>query len=73
MKLGGEKGKDAKEAKVKACAEAKVAEDMWAVAQVSVAGGGAFNPEGAGKMMGAMQQYGEYIPQLKKRNPAQRK
>ena len=65
QKLGVEKGKDAKEAKVKACAEAKVAEDSWATSQISMPRGAAFNKEGAGQVMGAIQQYSEYIPKMK--------
>ena len=65
-KLNDEKGKGAKEAKVKACAEAKVAEDMWATAQVAIVAGAKYSAEGAGQMMTAMQQYGELIPELKK-------
>ncbi|MEO7084292.1 MAG: hypothetical protein ABI442_12235 [Gemmatimonadaceae bacterium] len=66
QKLGGEKGKDAKESKVKACAEAKVAEDMWATAQIAITAGGSYNPQGAAGIMTNIQQYGEYIPQMKK-------
>jgi tetratricopeptide (TPR) repeat protein len=65
-KLNDEKGKGAKEAKVKACAEAKVAEDMWATAQVAIVAGAKYSAEGAGQMMTAMQQYGDMIPELKK-------
>lgn len=68
QKLGSEKGKDAKESKVKACAEAKVAEEMWANATIAITsgGGGTYNKDGATSIMGAIQQYGEYIPQMKK-------
>jgi tetratricopeptide (TPR) repeat protein len=65
QKLGAVTGKDAKESKVKACAEAKVAEDMWATAQIATPAGAATNKEGAGQIMGAIQQYGEYIPKMK--------
>jgi tetratricopeptide (TPR) repeat protein len=65
QKLGGDKGKDAKESRAKACAEAKVAEDSWANAQIAMPRGAAFNKEGAGQVMGAIQQYSEYIPKMK--------
>ena len=66
QKLGADKGKDAKESKLKACAEAKVAEDQWATAQVAIVQGAAYNKEGAGQIMSNIQQYSEYIPQMKK-------
>jgi tetratricopeptide (TPR) repeat protein len=68
QKLGGEKGKDAKESKAKACAEAKVAEEMWANATIAMTsgGGGTYNKEGATSVMAAIQQYGVYIPDMKK-------
>jgi tetratricopeptide (TPR) repeat protein len=65
QKLGAVTGKDAKESKVKACAEAKVAEEMWATAQIATPAGASTNKEGAGQIMGAIQQYGEYIPKMK--------
>jgi tetratricopeptide (TPR) repeat protein/TolB-like protein len=68
QKLGADKGKDAKESKAKACAEAKVTEDMWANATLAMTtgGGGAYNKDGGTQVMAAIQQYGEYIPQMKK-------
>lgn len=68
QKLGAEKGKDAKESKAKACAEARVAEDMWANATIAMTsgGGGTYNKEGATSVMAAIQQYGVYIPDMKK-------
>jgi tetratricopeptide (TPR) repeat protein len=65
QKLGAITGKDAKESKVKACAEAKIAEEMWATAQIATPAGASTNKEGAGQIMGAIQQYGEYIPKMK--------
>jgi tetratricopeptide (TPR) repeat protein len=65
QKLGEVKGKDAKESKVKACAETKVSEDSWANAQIAIPRGAAFNKEGAGQIMGVIQQYSEYIPKMK--------
>lgn len=62
QKVGQEKGKDARP---KACAESKVAEDSWATAQIAIPRGAAFNKEGAGQIMGAIQQYGEFIPKMK--------
>lgn len=67
-KLGTVTGKDAKESKVKACAETKVAEDMWATAQIAIPAGAAASAEtrtAAGQIMAAIQQYGEYIPKMK--------
>jgi tetratricopeptide (TPR) repeat protein len=68
QKLGTDKGKDAKESKLKACAEAKVTEEMWANATIAMtSGGGAtYNKEGATQIMSLIQQYSEYIPQMKK-------
>ena len=50
---------------MKACAESKVAEDSWATSQIAMPRGAAFNKEGAGQVMGAIQQYSEYIPKMK--------
>jgi tetratricopeptide (TPR) repeat protein len=65
QKLGGDKGKDAKESRAKACVEAKVAEDSWATSQIAIPRGAAFNKEGAGQIMGVIQQYSEFIPKMK--------
>jgi tetratricopeptide (TPR) repeat protein len=67
-KLGQVTGKEAKESKAKACTEAKNVEDLWADATIAMTsgGGGAYNKEGATSVMGAIQQYNEYIPQMKK-------
>jgi tetratricopeptide (TPR) repeat protein len=68
QKLGSDKGKDAKESKLKACAEAKVTEEMWANATIAITtgGGGVYNKDGATQVMSLIQQYSEYIPQMKK-------
>jgi tetratricopeptide (TPR) repeat protein len=68
-KLGQDTGKaTAKDSKAKACTEAKLVEEMWANSTISMTsgGGGAYNKEGAGSVMGAIQQYNEYIPRMKK-------
>jgi tetratricopeptide (TPR) repeat protein len=66
-KLGQDTGKTAKESRAKACVEAKLVEEMWANATISMTsgGGGAYNKEGAGSVMSAIQQYNEYIPKMK--------
>ncbi len=68
QKLGGDKGKDAKESKAKACAEVKVTEDMWTTTTVALTsgGGGAYNKEGATQIMGPIQQYMDAVAQMKK-------
>jgi tetratricopeptide (TPR) repeat protein len=63
QKLSKEKGKDAKE---KACAETKVAEDMTATTAMSMPRGGGYNKEAAGQIMGALNQIQAAIPQFKK-------
>ncbi len=63
QKVGAEKAKDSK---ANACAEAKVAEDQWATAQVAMPAGGSYNTEAAGSIMGNIQKYADYIPQMKK-------
>lgn len=65
QKLGEAKGKDAKESRAKACLEAKVIEESWANAQIAIPRGAAFNKEGAGQIMGAIQQYSEFVPKMK--------
>jgi len=66
-KLGEAKGRDVKESRAKACAEAKVAEEKWANATIAMTsgGGGAYNKDGAASMMNLIQQYGDYIPKMK--------
>ena len=63
QKLSKEKGKDAKE---KACAETKVAEEMTALTAMSMPAGGAYNKEAAGQILTALNQIQEAIPQFKK-------
>jgi tetratricopeptide (TPR) repeat protein len=63
QKLSKEKGKDAKE---KACAETKVAEDMTATTSMAMPSGGAYNKEAAGQIMNALGQIQAAIPQFKK-------
>jgi tetratricopeptide (TPR) repeat protein len=63
QKLSKEKGKDAKE---KACAETKVAEDMTATTAMAMPSGGAYNKEAAGQIMNALGQIQAAIPQFKK-------
>ena len=63
QKLSKEKGKDAKE---KACAETKVAEEMTATTAMSMPAGGAYNKEAAAQILGALNQIQEAIPQFKK-------
>jgi tetratricopeptide (TPR) repeat protein len=63
QKLSKDKGKDAKE---KACAETKIAEDMTATTAMSMPRGGGYNKEAAGQIMGALSQIQAAIPQFKK-------
>jgi tetratricopeptide (TPR) repeat protein len=63
QKLSKEKGKDAKE---KACAETKIAEEMTALTAMSMPAGGAYNKEAAGQILTALNQIQEAIPQFKK-------
>jgi tetratricopeptide (TPR) repeat protein len=63
QKLSKEKGKDAKD---KACAETKVAEDMTATTAMSMPGGGGYNKEAAGQILNALGQIQAAIPQFKK-------
>jgi tetratricopeptide (TPR) repeat protein len=67
-KLGTATGKEAKDSKVKACSETKVAEDMWSTAQLATPAGAKATPEtqqAAGQIMSAIQQYSQYIPRMK--------
>src|SRR5207253_11075446 len=65
-KVTGRDARDARDARAKACAEAKVIEDMWATAQANILLGGRFNPEGVAQVMAAIQQDAEYPPQMKR-------
>jgi tetratricopeptide (TPR) repeat protein len=64
--LGQVTGAQAAASKTKACAEAKLVEELWANATIAMTtqGGGQYNRENAGTVMGAIQQYNEYIPQM---------
>jgi len=67
-KLGTVTGKDAKDSRVKACAETKVAEEMWTTAQTVTPAGARASAEtqqAAGQIVGAIQQYSQYIPRMK--------
>jgi tetratricopeptide (TPR) repeat protein len=68
QKLGAVTGKDAKESRAKACAAAKLADEMWTNATIAMTsgGGGAYNREGATAVMGAIQQYSDNVAQAKK-------
>jgi hypothetical protein len=59
------KGNPKKEDREKACAEAKVAEDNLAIAQVEVPKGGKFQPQAAGQIMQAIAPTSEYVTQVK--------
>lgn len=52
--------------KTKSCDEAKLAEDMWATAQINMPQGAAVDKNTAGSILGAIQQYSSYISQAKK-------
>jgi tetratricopeptide (TPR) repeat protein len=54
-----------KEDKLKACAEAKGAEDNFATASIAIPPGASVNKEAAGQIMGSLGQFGEYITQVK--------
>lgn len=64
------RGANVAESRAKACTEAKLVEEYWADATIAMTsgGGGTYNREGAGSIMAAIQQYNEYVPQLKSRN-----
>jgi tetratricopeptide (TPR) repeat protein len=55
-----------KEDRVAACTLAKQAEDMFAVTSVTMPAGGSYDKETAGKILGAVQTYTDYIGQVKK-------
>lgn len=57
--------KGGKEDKAKACAENKVAEDMFATSSIAMPAGAQFDKATAGTIMGALQQYGAYVTQVK--------
>jgi tetratricopeptide (TPR) repeat protein len=63
QKLSKDKGKDAKD---KACAETKVAEDMMATTAMTMSAGGGYNKEAAGQIMNALGQIQSAVPQYKK-------
>ena len=52
--------------KSKSCDDVKLAEDMWANSQIAMPQGAQVDKETAGKILGAIQQYGATIPQAKK-------
>jgi len=52
--------------KSKSCDDVKLAEDMWANSQIAMPQGAQVDKETAGKILGAIQQYGVNIPQAKK-------
>jgi tetratricopeptide (TPR) repeat protein len=54
-----------KELKAKACAEAKVAEDHLAIAQINMPAGGAYDKETAGQIMGALASYTGFVNEAK--------
>ncbi|HWH50114.1 MAG TPA: hypothetical protein VN651_01115 [Gemmatimonadaceae bacterium] len=57
--------KEKKPDKAQICSEEKVAEDNFATSSINMPAGAAFDKETAGKIMGAMQQYGEYVNSVK--------
>ena len=52
--------------KTKSCDEAKLAEDMWATSQINMPQGASVDKNTAGTILGAIQQYSNYITQAKK-------
>jgi tetratricopeptide (TPR) repeat protein len=54
-----------KELKAKACAEAKVAEDHLAIAQINMPAGGAYDKDTAGQIMGALGSYTGFVNEAK--------
>ena len=54
-----------KDIKAKACIETKIAEEHWATASIAMPEGAKYNKEGAGQVMGAIQQYGAMLTQAK--------
>ena len=57
--------KEKKPDKARICSEEKVAEDNFAISSINMPAGAAFDKETAGKIMGAMQQYGDYVNSVK--------
>jgi tetratricopeptide (TPR) repeat protein len=55
-----------KEDKAQACTDAKQAEDVFATVSINMPAGAAFDKETAGKILGAVGQYGDYVAQVKK-------
>jgi tetratricopeptide (TPR) repeat protein len=54
-----------KDLKAKACAEAKVAEDNLAIAQMNMPAGGAYDKDTAGQIMGALASYTGFVNEAK--------
>jgi tetratricopeptide (TPR) repeat protein/TolB-like protein len=52
--------------KAQACAENKVAEDMFATASIAMPPAAQFDKATAGQIMGAIQQYGDFVTSVKK-------
>jgi len=50
----------------KSCASLKVADQAFTQAQINVTAGGSTSPEGAKQILGLVQQYSAYVPQLSK-------
>ena len=59
-------GATKKEERTLACSSAKDAEDMFATTSMAMPMGGSVDKDTAGKIMGAVQQYTDYIGQVKK-------
>jgi tetratricopeptide (TPR) repeat protein len=57
--------KGSKDDKAKACAEAKVAEDMFAASLIAMPAGASVDKATAGTIMGGTGQYSEYVTQVK--------
>jgi tetratricopeptide (TPR) repeat protein len=57
--------KGSKDDKAKACAEAKVAEDMFAASLIAMPAGASIDKATAGTIMGGTGQYSEYVTQVK--------
>jgi tetratricopeptide (TPR) repeat protein len=54
-----------KDLKAKICAEAKVAEDNFAISLINMPAGGAYDKDTAGQIMGALSQYTDFVNQVK--------
>jgi tetratricopeptide (TPR) repeat protein len=53
-------------ARTRSCPDTRLAEEMWAVAEIAMPQGGRVNPEAAGQVMSAIQQYSSAIQQYKR-------